>query len=79
MQIISQEIVRHTLLEHLVSLPWRRVVLDVGLLQGLVDVHDGRLVSAAVAVVGRGEDRGHVFVVGAGIALNQRRSTSIMS
>lgn len=52
MQITSQEIVRHTFLEHLVSLPWGRIVLDVGLLEGLIDVHDGGLVPAAVAVIG---------------------------
>lgn len=79
MEIISQEIVRHTFLEHLVSFSWGWVVLDVGLLEGLIHVHDGGLVSAAVAVVGCGEDGGDVFVVGAGIALNHRRSTSIMS
>ena len=52
MQIISQEIVRHAFLEHLVALPGSRVVLDVGLLEGLIHVHDGCLVAAAVAVVG---------------------------
>ena len=43
-----------------------------GVLEVLVDLHDGRLVAAAVAVVGRAEDRHDVLVVRPRVALGTR-------
>lgn len=40
-----------------------RVKLQEGVVEGVVQLHDGRLVAAAVAVVGRREDGHHVVVV----------------
>ncbi|KAH9407846.1 hypothetical protein TYRP_011491 [Tyrophagus putrescentiae] len=41
----------------------RRVKLEEGVVEGVVELHDRRLVAAAVAVVGRTEDGHHVVVV----------------
>ena len=42
---------------------WSWVKLQEGILEGVVKLHDGSLVSTAVAVVGGGEDGDHVPVV----------------
>ena len=43
--------------------PWRGVKLQEGVLEGVVQLHDGGLVPAPVAVVGGGEDGDDVPVV----------------
>ena len=52
--------------------PWRGVKLQEGVLEGVVQLHDGGLVAAAVAVVGGGEDGDHVAVVGPVVALHHQ-------
>ncbi len=47
----SQEVVRDSLFEHFVAFARGWVVLDVGLLEIFVDIHNGSQVTAAVAVV----------------------------
>ena len=47
----SQEIIRNPFLLDFIALPGSRVVLNVVLFKIFVDVHDGCLVVAAVAVV----------------------------
>ena len=67
---VSEEIIRHSLLLHFVSLPRSRVVLDVCLFEVLIHVHNGCHVSASVAVVGSRENGRHVFVVSVGVSLS---------
>ena len=43
---------------------WGRIELQEGILESVVQLHDGGLVAAAVAVVRGGEDRHYVPVVG---------------
>ena len=52
--------------------PWRGVKLQEGVLEGVVQLHDGGLVAAPVAVVGGGEDGDHVAVVGPVVALHHQ-------
>ena len=66
----SQEIIRDAFLLDFVTFPWSGVVLDVVLLEVLVNIHDGGLIVAAVAIVGGGEDSGDIFIVGGCIALH---------
>ena len=55
------------------SVPPRcRVKLEEGVFEGVVQLHDGGLVAAAVAVVGGGEDGDHVAVVGPVVALHHQ-------
>ena len=54
------------------SSPWSRVELEEGILERVVQLHDGGLVAAAVAVVGRGEDSDHVAVVAPVVALHHQ-------
>ena len=66
----SQEIIRNPFLLDFIALPGSRVVLNVVLFKIFVDVHDGCLVVAAVAVVRGREDGGHIFVVSGCVALH---------
>ena len=52
--------------------PWSWVKLQEGILEGVVKLHDGSLVSTAVAVVGGGEDGDHVPVVGPVVPLHHQ-------
>ena len=51
---------------------WSWVKLQEGILEGVVKLHDGSLVSTAVAVVGGGEDGDHVPVVTPVVALHHQ-------
>ena len=53
--------------------------MDVGLLEVLVDVHDGGHVSASVAVVRSGEYGRYILVVSVGVSLSIKSCTSIIS
>ena len=52
--------------------PWSWVKLQEGILEGVVKLHDGSLVSTAVAVVGGGEDGDHVPVMAPVVALHHQ-------
>ena len=58
------------------SLPWRRVKLEEGVFEGIVQLHDGGLVAAPVAVVGGREDGDDVPVVGPVVALHDKLMSS---
>ena len=49
-----------------------RIKLEEGVLQGIIQLHDGSLVAAAVAVVGGGEDGHNVPVVGPVVAFHHQ-------
>ena len=51
---------------------WGRIELQEGILEGVVKLHDGSLVSTAVAVVGGGEDGDHVPIVTPVVALHHQ-------
>ena len=55
-----KEIVRSLSCDVRLAPPWRRVELEEGILERVVQLHDGGLVAAAVAVVRGGEDRNNV-------------------
>jgi len=75
----SQEIIGNPLLQHLVALSRSRIILDVCLLQVFIHVHNGGQVSTTVTIVWSREDGRHVFVVSAGVALNEGKLTSIIN
>lgn len=51
---------------------WRRVELEEGILQVLVDFHDSSLVAAAIAIVGCTEDCDYMFLVTPVVALHHQ-------
>ena len=54
------------------TLPWRGVKLQEGVLQGIIQLHDAGLVAAHVAIGGGGEDGDHVSVVTPVVALHHQ-------
>ena len=76
---VSEEIIRHSLLLHFISLPWSRIVLDICLFEVLIHIHNSSHVSTSVAVVGSRENGRYVFVVSVCVSLNYIVFTSIIS
>mmetsp|Transcript_18257 Transcript_18257/g.47080 ORF Transcript_18257/g.47080 Transcript_18257/m.47080 type:complete len:290 (-) Transcript_18257:265-1134(-) len=66
----SQEVVGHAASDMRLAAPRRRVKLQESVLELLIDLHDGGLVAAAVAVVRRGKERHEVLVVRPVVALH---------
>ena len=52
--------------------PWSWVKLQERVLESIIQLHDGGLVAASVAVVGSGEDGDHVPVVGPVVSLHHQ-------
>lgn len=74
-----EEVVRRPPRDQRLSSTRRRIKLQERLVQVLVHLHDGRLVTTAVAVVGRAEDRDHVHQVRPVISLKHDGHTSSSS
>ena len=75
----SKEIIRNPFLWDFVAFARRRVVLDVGLLQVLIHVHNSRHVVATITIVRGRKDCRNVLVVSVCVSLNNRKNTSIIS
>lgn len=54
------------------SSPWGRVKLKEGVLESIIQLHDGRLVATAVAIVGSTEDGHYVLVMTPVVALHDQ-------
>ena len=67
--LLLQKIVRCTACNVWVAFPRGRIELEEGVLQVLVDLHDGGLVATAVAVVGGAENRDGILFMAPIIAL----------
>jgi len=52
--------------------PGGRVELEEGVLQGVIQLHNGSLVPTAIAVVGRGEDGDNISVMGPVVTLHHQ-------
>ena len=56
--------------------PGGRIKLEEGVLQGVIQLHNGSLVSTAVAVVGGREDGDNISVMGPVIPLHHKLMSS---
>mmetsp|Transcript_54612 Transcript_54612/g.95484 ORF Transcript_54612/g.95484 Transcript_54612/m.95484 type:complete len:233 (+) Transcript_54612:104-802(+) len=67
-----QEVIRGAARDQRLSPSRRRIELDKGFIEILIDLHDGRLVAAAVTVVGRRKDGHHVHGVGPVVSVHHQ-------
>ena len=72
LKVNSEEIIRGSLRNVGFLVSWRWVELEEGVFQVLVDLHDGRFVSASVAVVGRREDGHYVSLLAPVVAVHDQ-------
>jgi len=75
-KVESQKVVGRSSSDMGLSSSWSRVKLDEGVAHVLVDLHDGSLVSASVAVVGSREDGHHVLLVSPVVSLHDQLMSS---
>jgi len=52
--------------------PGGRIKLEEGILQGVVELHDGSLISTSVTIIGSREDGDHISVMGPVVPLHHQ-------
>merc|ERR1719453_292399 len=70
LRVHLEEVVRCSACDVRIALPRRRVKLEESVLQVLVDLHDGGLVAAAVAVIGGTENGDRVLFMAPVVSLH---------